>query len=82
MITTSLEKPRKCFFSNDIYEKGYSANDLLEIINKQEIDNKYKINYIYKVTKKEIRNELILLKFLLILYYFRSTNDLENMILM
>lgn len=69
-------------FSNDIYEKGYSANDLLEIINKQEIDNKYKINYIYKVTKKEIRNELILLKFLLILYYFRSTNDLENMILM
>ena len=68
-------------FSENIYNKGYSCNDLNELIYSIDIANKYTINYIYKIIKKEIRNEIVLIQWLLILYYFRSKDKLENIIL-
>lgn len=71
-------------FIDNIYTKGYSCNDLIEVIQKN-ISNEheyYKINNIYKNIKSEIKNENILFNMLLLLYYFRSKNDLENMVFM
>jgi len=71
-------------FIDNIYNKGYSCNDLIKVI-QNNLANRcefYKINNIYKNIKSEIKNENILFNMLLLLYYFRSTNDLENMIFM
>ncbi len=68
-------------FSKNIYSKGYSCNDLNKLICSTNIQERHTINYIYNIIKKEIRNEIVLIQLLLILYYFRSNDKLENIIL-
>jgi DNA polymerase III delta prime subunit len=73
-----------------LYEKGYSGNDLIKYIeNAENIGGKtqdeiykYQILITFNKIKKEIRNEKILLFFLLKFLFLRSEIDLENITIM
>ena len=68
--------------STILYNKGYNALDCIEILKDSTIENKNKIIYLFNSIKSEIRDEELAIKYVLILYYFRSNNSIENMILM
>ena len=67
-------------FATKFYNKGYSANDILEILKYEHDLGFIKVAYIYNIVRLQIRNELTLIKYLLILFYFRSEEDLENIV--
>lgn len=81
-------------FSKKLYEKGISLNNIITYIEKNDIfyDEQYNFNenelYKYKVLilfnkiKKEIRNEEIMIFFILKFIFLRSTLDLENILIM
>ena len=64
--------------STKLYEKGYSALDLLNVIETLEFDEtkKYKILLIINKVKREFRNEKLLIMY--ILYLFFSDEKFEN----
>jgi len=71
--------------SNKIYEKGYSALDLIEIIEdpKFEVANidmtkKYELLLTFNKIKNEIRNEKIIIAFILNFLFLSSDESLEN----
>ena len=68
--------------SNIFYNKGYNALDCIEVFNDLNIDNKNKIIYLFNIIKADIRDEVLAISYVLILYYFRSDNSIENSILM
>jgi DNA polymerase III delta prime subunit len=68
-----------------LYEKGYSGNDLIKYIETaDQLDEiyKYQVLITFNKIKKEIRNEKILLFFLLKFLFLRSEIDLENITIM
>ena len=69
-----------------IYEKGYSALDLIEIIENNLIevneDKKYEILITFTKIKKEFRNEKMLLFFIINFVWLDSKFNLENMTFM
>jgi len=68
-------------FSNKMYNKAYSALDLINAIEiDKSIDNerKYEIISIYYKVKRDFRNEKLLITYLLNLLLIRSENKLEN----
>lgn len=69
-----------------IYEKGYSALDLIEIIENNSIevneDRKYEILITFTKVKKEFRNEKMLLFFIINFVWLDSRFNLENMTFM
>ena len=69
-----------------IYEKGYSALDLIELIENDLIevneDRKYEILITFVKIKKEFRNEKILLFFIINFVWLDSRFNLENMTFM
>ena len=69
-----------------IYEKGYSALDLIEIIENNMInveeDRKYEILITFSKIKKEFRNEKMLLFFIINFVWFDSRFNLENITFM
>lgn len=69
--------------SENIYQNGYSAFDLINYIQYTLKDDPIKLHTIimtfYKI-KKEIRNEKFLLFWILSDYFNRSNEDLENML--
>lgn len=81
-------------FSKKLYEKGISLNNIITYIEKNDIfyDEQYNLNenelYKYKLLilfnkiKKEIRNEEIMIFFILKFIFLRSTLDLENILIM
>lgn len=64
--------------STKIYEKGYSALDLLNVIETLELDElkKYKILLIINKVKREFRNEKLLIMYILSLLF--SNENIEN----
>ena len=65
---------------NKIYEKGYSALDLLQMI-ENEMDNKekkYELLITFNKVKKEFRNEKVLMFFILNFTYLDYQYNLEN----
>lgn len=67
-----------------LYEKAYSALDILKYIDKNIPDNFYKYQQfiIFQKFKKEIRNEKICILFLLNNIFFRYNDHLENISIM
>jgi hypothetical protein len=69
--------------SESLYNKGYSAIDIADYIKTKSINplDKYKILLAFSNISKEFRSELFLIRMILLLYYFRSTVKIENMLL-
>lgn len=69
-----------------IYEKGYSALDLINLIENNLIyideDRKYEILITFEKIRKEFRNEKILIFFIINFVWFDSRFNLENMTFM
>ena len=63
-----------------LYEKAYSALDILYYIEQNDIDSheKYKFLLLIQKIKREFRNEKLLILFILNYIYFRNMDDLEN----
>lgn len=75
-------------FISKLYEKGYSALDLLNMIEQEqeisnsEIEKKYELLIAFNKIKKEFRNEKLLMFFILNFTYFDSQYSLENICFM
>jgi hypothetical protein len=79
--SNSLNKISDFFeFSSKLYEKGYSALDLMDIIEKMNMDElkKYQILLTINKVKREFRNEKLLIAFILNLLIIRSDFDIKN----
>ena len=65
-----------------LYDKGFTGLDLINLITITHKDslNKYRLLIIIQKVKREIRNEKLLILFILNLLYFRSDEDLENLL--
>jgi len=76
---------KKCFiFSNELYEKAYSAVDLFEIIKKSNIDECKKFHYLlhFDEIRREFRNDQLLIFYILYFVFMRPEYDLENVEIM
>jgi hypothetical protein len=69
-----------CDFSTNLYEKGYSALDLMEAIEKMPIDEtrKYELLLTFNKIKREFRNEKLLILFILNFLFIKPDFSLEN----
>lgn len=69
-----------CNLSLKLYEKAYSALDILYYIEVNEANdvNKYRVLLTFNKIRKEFRNEKLLNFFILNYIYFRNIDDLEN----
>jgi len=65
--------------SNNLYEKGFSALDLIDFIENNNINQskKYHLLLTFNKIKKEFRNEKLLMLFILNLFYIKE-NSFEN----
>jgi len=76
-------------FSLKLYEKGYSAMDIIELletnkllINKLTNEKKYEMLVTYNKVRKEFRNEKLLILFILNFLFLSSELSLENITFM
>lgn len=69
--------------SETLYNKGYTALDVTNSVHKLKMTplEKYRILLTYNIMSQEFRSELFLIRMFLLLYYFRSTVKIENMLL-
>ena len=69
-----------CKLSLKLYEKAYSALDILYYIEVNDVNNidKYRVLLTFNKIRKEFRNEKLLNFFILNYIYFRNIDDLEN----
>ena len=67
-------------FSKNLYEKGYSALDIMNYVESSNLDvlKKYQMLLSFNKVKKEFRNEKLLMVFILNFIFIRSDFDLEN----
>jgi DNA polymerase III delta prime subunit len=79
----NIKKEMQKFLSNDyfgfsekLYNKGFSCLDLLDYVEKQDLQNKYEILFFFNKIKRDIRNEKILIMFLL--QVLSSKSELKN----
>ena len=79
----SLDTETLQLFVTKLYEKAYSALDIIELIENNcfNLDNerKYELLIAFSKIRKEIRNEKLLLIFMINLIFFDKTTSLENM---
>jgi hypothetical protein len=71
----------KCYdFSGKLYENGYSALDIIQCIYKNNVENKRILTFMifFDKIKKEFRNEILLIMFIINVVYMRSELSLEN----
>jgi DNA polymerase III delta prime subunit len=71
-----------CDITKKIYDKGITGLDIINYItitHKDSLD-KYRLLIIIQKVKREIRSEKLLILFILNLLYFRSDEDLENLL--
>jgi len=66
--------------SNKLYQKGYSGLDLMNEIEKYDIDllKKYRLLATFSKIKREFRNEKMIIYFIIVFTFFRSDYNLEN----
>ena len=69
-----------CNLSSNLYEKGYSALDLMNYIEKEDMDEskKYQLLLVSNKVKKEFRNERLLMLFILNFLVLEKEISLEN----
>ena len=79
---TNYSTHEKCFnFAHKLYEKAYSALDILSYIEKSnQIDPKKKYSFLiyFNKVKREFRNEILLISFILNIVFMRPKLCLEN----
>ena len=79
----SLDTETLQLFVTKLYEKAYSALDIIELIENNcfNLDNerKYELLIAFSKIRKEIRNEKLLLIFMINFIFFDKTTSLENM---
>jgi len=88
-LHTELNKKSKTLDSlnkkiDKLYEKSYSALDVMNFIEGSLIDENFKWGLLlaFHKIKKEFRNEKLVMFFLLNYFYFRLENNLENILIM
>jgi len=89
-IRTLIEKTKltnlseACELSKKLYEKGYSAIDIIQYIRNKKMDEelKYKLMMTYHDNKIEYRNEKQLMTYILYFLLIRSDYNLENITFM
>lgn len=76
-------------FCNKLYEKGYSALDILEILENDKLtilkisnDRKYELLLVYNKIRKEFRNEKLIMLFIFNFLFLSSDVSLENITFM
>lgn len=76
-------------FCNKLYEKGYSALDILEILENDKLtilkisnDRKYELLLVYNKIRKEFRNEKLIMLFIFNFLFLSSDVPLENITFM
>ena len=62
----------------NLYDKGISVNNLIEYFKNNSENINFEMIHKWSNISKEIKNEKIILLFILNNYYFRSDLDLEN----
>ena len=81
----NLDNEKKLYdITEKIYDKGISGLDLINYIINNNTNNlqKYQHLLIIQKIKREIRDEKIIILFILNLMFFRSERDLENILCM
>ena len=88
-LVNELDKQSKTIESlnkkiDKLYEKSYSALDVMKYIENSNIEEDFKWSLLlsFHKIKKEFRNEKLLMFFLLNYFYFRLENNLENILIM
>ena len=86
--TTMIKKLKICDLINlslKLYEKGYSAMDIIELLETNKIlvdkisnEKKYELLITYNKVRKEFRNEKLLILFILNFLFLSSDLSLEN----
>jgi GTPase SAR1 family protein len=78
----NLSEEKRIEFINKLYEKGYSALDLVELLEEDYFSinekKKYELLLTFTKIKKEIRNEKILILFIINFIYDDSKKELIN----
>jgi DNA polymerase III delta prime subunit len=69
-------------FINMIYDKGYSALDIIEIIKDSNHDKKYDFLFYFDKIRIEFRNEKVLMFIYCYYFYMRKNINLENILTM
>jgi len=81
-IKTNYADIEKCFaFSSKLYEKAYSALDILNFIynhSKINSERKFSLLLYFDKTRKEFRNEILLISFIINIAFMRPELCLEN----
>jgi len=82
-MTSDLTHEKLINHTTKLYEKGYSGLDLIEYIEKNEINNvteikKYELLFTFNKIRKEFRNEKILILFILNFVFLSLECNLEN----
>lgn len=69
-------------FTEEIYDKGYSGMDILNLVNNSSIDNKYEYSFYFEKIRKEFRNEKVLIFIYCYFLFMRKNINLENLLTM
>jgi DNA polymerase III delta prime subunit len=84
-MSTKINLGELIKFSLKIYEKGYSAMDIMELLEKNKLlinkinnEKKYELLITYNKVRKEFRNEKLLILFILNFLFLSSELTLEN----
>jgi DNA polymerase III delta prime subunit len=81
-ITPKMSEAELLKFVTKLYEKGYNALDMIQLLeeNNFEIDNKkrYELLVAFNKVRKEIRNEKLLLSFVINFTFLDKMVDLTN----
>jgi DNA polymerase III delta prime subunit len=69
-------------FSDEIYNKGYSGMDILNVIISSNIEKKYNYIFYFEKIRKEFRNEKMLIFIYCYFLFMRKNINLENLLTM
>ena len=69
-------------FTEEIYDKGYSGMDILNLVNSSNINNKSEYSFYFEKIRKEFRNEKMLIFIYCYFLFMRKNINLENLLTM
>ena len=69
-------------FTEEIYDKGYSSMDILNLVNSSNINNKSEYSFYFEKIRKEFRNEKMLIFIYCYFLFMRKNINLENLLTM
>ena len=69
-------------FTEEIYDKGYSGMDILNLVNTSNINNKTEYSFYFEKIRREFRNEKMLIFIYCYFLFMRKNINLENLLTM